>query len=167
MWERLTRGVPNRASLTLSVLAGLYIGASIVMTRSPITFIATGMTLDSWTGFYRLQIWEHGLRTSGPTRGSASVWPTGSGRGGWSSPTVDAFWLVIAMRNGIPSFVLLVLGVGLLMRAVVTRGSRTAILPAAALGARLDDVADRAGARRLSRCTTGTCSTPISSSSLG
>ena len=53
LWEYLTRGTANRTSLTLTVLAGLYIGASFVMTRSPINFIATGMTLDSWTGYYR------------------------------------------------------------------------------------------------------------------
>lgn len=56
LWERLTRGIPNRTALTLSVLVGLYIGASVVMTRSPVNLIATGMTLDSWTGYYRLQI---------------------------------------------------------------------------------------------------------------
>jgi hypothetical protein len=46
-WDRLTRGVPSRASITMGCLAGLYLAASLVMSRSPIAFIATGMTLDS------------------------------------------------------------------------------------------------------------------------
>lgn len=124
IWERLTRGIPNRTALTLSILVGLYIGASIVMTRSPINLIATGMTLDSWTGYYRLQIWENGLNNV-----YANPW-LGIGLNDWErpwwmvSPTIDAFWLVIAMREGIPGITTLVLGVALIMRAVVTRGLR-------------------------------------------
>lgn len=124
LWERLTRGIPNRTALTLSVLVGLYIGASVVMTRSPINLIATGMTLDSWTGYYRLQIWEHGLSNV-----YANPW-LGIGLNDWErpwwmvSPTIDAFWLVVAMREGIPGIAMLILGVALIMRAVVKRGLR-------------------------------------------
>jgi O-antigen ligase len=124
IWEYQTRGTANRTALTLTVLVGLYIGASFVMTRSPINFIATGMTLDSWTGYYRLQIWEHGLDNV-----YANPW-TGIGLGDWVRPwwmvssTVDAFWLVIAMREGIPGIASLLIGVILTMRAVVKRGLR-------------------------------------------
>lgn len=124
IWERLTRGIPNRTALTLSALVGLYIGASLVMTRSPINLIATGMTLDSWTGYYRLQIWEHGLNNV-----YANPW-LGIGLKDWDRPwwmvsqTIDAFWLVVAMREGIPGITTLILGVALIMRAVVTRGLR-------------------------------------------
>lgn len=122
LWEYATRGVANRTSLTLVALAGLYIGAASVMTRSPIDFIATGFTLDSWTGYYRTQIWENGLLNV-----YANPW-AGLGLNDWVrpwwmvSPTVDAFWLVIAMREGIPAVVLLVGAIALLMRAVVRRG---------------------------------------------
>lgn len=124
VWERLTRGIPNRTALTLSVLVGLYIGASVVMTRSPINLIATGMTLDSWTGYYRLQIWEHGLSNV-----YANPW-LGIGLSDWErpwwmvSPTIDAFWLVVAMREGIPGIAMLILGVALIMRSVIKRGLR-------------------------------------------
>lgn len=119
VWERVTRGIAARVTLSLAGLAGLYIGVSVVATRSPIKLIATGLTLDSWTGFYRLQIWEHGL---------ANVWEnpwTGIGLADWDRPawmvssTVDAFWLVTAMRSGIPSFLLLAGAIALLARSVV------------------------------------------------
>ncbi len=124
IWEKLTRGTASRTSMTLMALAGLYIGASMFMSRSPINLIATGMTLDSWTGYYRLQIWEHGL---------ANVWAnpwSGIGLSDWVRPwwmtssTVDAFWLVIAMREGVPAFALLAVAIAIQMRAVVTRGLR-------------------------------------------
>lgn len=124
VWEKLTRGVASRVGITLAILTGLYIGASAVSTRSPIAFIATGMTLDSWTGFYRLQIWEHGLN---------NVWANpmyGIGLADWERPwwmisaTVDAFWLVITMRTGIPAFLVLVLAIVLLARNVAKNGGR-------------------------------------------
>lgn len=121
-WERLTRGIASRTALTMVVLFGLYIGASLVATRSPIAFIATGMTLDSWTGYYRLQIWENGLE---------SVWEnpwTGIGLADWKRPwwmissTVDAFWLVTMMRAGLPAFFLMMIAIVLQGKAVKNRG---------------------------------------------
>ncbi len=134
VWERVTRGVASRLSITLAILTGLYIGADMVSTRSPIAFIATGMTIDSWTGFYRLQIWEHGLN---------NVWANpwlGIGLADWERPwwmissTVDAFWLVVTMRMGIPAFVLLALAVLLLARAVTRRGIKSRIRDVHLLG---------------------------------
>lgn len=122
VWERVTRSTHNRTALTLTAIAGLYIGASMVMERSPINFIATGMTLDSWTGYYRLQIWEYGLQNV-----VANPW-TGIGLNDWERPwwmissTVDAFWLVIAMREGLPGIASILLGIALNMRAVVKNG---------------------------------------------
>lgn len=122
VWEKLTRGTASRTSITLAVLAGFYIGASAVMSRSPINFIATGMTLDSWTGYYRLQIWEHGL---------VNVYAnplTGIGLNDWVRPwwmvssTVDAFWLVVLMREGIPAMVFLATGIVLIVCAVHKNG---------------------------------------------
>ncbi len=123
-WEYGTRGVPSRVSLTLAVLAGLYIGVSMVATRSPFTIIATGFTLDSWTGFYRVQIWEHGTASV-----LNNLW-TGIGLAEWERPawmyssTVDAFWLVTTMRTGLPALVLLGVAIALLMRAVAVKQRR-------------------------------------------
>lgn len=124
IWEKLSRGIAMRTTLTVAAVTGLYVGISLVMARSPMYFIATSLTLDSWTGFYRMQIWEHGLN---------SVWNHslyGIGLSDWVRPwwmvssTVDAYWLVVAMRQGVPSFLCLVLAIALLMRAVVVRGIR-------------------------------------------
>lgn len=119
VWDRATRRIAARGWITVAVLVGLYLGASMVATRSPIAFVATGMTLDPWTGFYRLQIWEHGLENVW-----ANPW-TGIGLGDWVRPwwmvsaTVDAFWLVIAMREGIPAFLLVATAILLLARGIL------------------------------------------------
>lgn len=122
IWEKVTRRLKGRASLTWVVIAGLYVGASIFSTRGPIAVIATGMTLDPWTGFYRLQTWEFGLDNvlGNPLFGiGLAEWD----RPAWMvSSTVDAFWLVILMRTGIPALLLIVLAIALLARGVVKRG---------------------------------------------
>ncbi len=126
VWERLTRGIASRVTLTVIALIGLYIGASLVGNRSPIAIIATGMTLDSWTGFYRLQIWEHGMNNV-----CANPW-FGIGLDDWQRPwwmvssTVDAFWLVITMRGGIPAFLLLTFAMALMARSVAKNQRRFA-----------------------------------------
>ena len=125
IWEKTTRRIPGRFHLTVAALVGLYIGASLVMKRTPIEFIATGMTLDPWTGFYRLQIWEYGLQ---------NVWANpwiGIGLNDWvradwmASGTADALWLVIMMQQGVPAMILLGLAICLLCRAVARRIKRT------------------------------------------
>jgi hypothetical protein len=124
-WEYWSRGLAMRMHVTLAVLAGLYIGISAVASRSPLQLFITGMTFDPWTGIYRMLIWEHGL-----TNVWASPW-TGLGLGEWERPqwmissTIDSYWLVLAMRSGIPAFLLLAVAIVLLMRAVLKRGTRS------------------------------------------
>jgi hypothetical protein len=123
-WERVTRGVPGRAWLTIAACFIAYGLAAMVATRSPIAVLATGITLDSQTGFYRLLIWEFGLQT---------VWNNvwfGIGLADWERPwwmisnTVDSFWLVTAMRTGLPSVLLLMTTIFMLVMAVVYRVHR-------------------------------------------
>lgn len=124
VWEKLTRGVVNRVQITLGVFAALYLGATLVGTRTPIGLIATGMTLDSWTGYYRLVIWEHGIEnlTANPI--------TGIGLADWTRPwwmisdSIDAFWLVIPLRAGFPAILFLALALGLLLRSAARRSGR-------------------------------------------
>jgi len=118
-YERGTRGIKGRIAVAVAAIVAVFAVTSVVATRSPFAIIATGFTLDSWTGYYRLMIWEHGL---------GNVWANpwmGIGLNDWvrpmwmASPTVDAFWLVIAMKSGIPSLLLLVFGILLIGRGVV------------------------------------------------
>ncbi len=123
-WEKITRGLKGRLALTAAIIAAAYGGIAMVSNRTPFAIIATGFTLDPWTGFYRLQIWENGLANVG-----ANPW-TGIGLGEWERPawmvssTVDAFWLVTAMRTGVPAIALLLIAIIMLARAVVRGRAR-------------------------------------------
>jgi hypothetical protein len=123
-FDKATRGIKGRVAIAFAVIAGAFGALSLVATRSPFALIATGLTLDPWTGYYRLMIWEHGLE---------NVWShplTGLGLNDWDRPlwmvssTIDAFWLVIAIRGGLPAFLLLVLGIAFLMFGATRRMRR-------------------------------------------
>ena len=123
--ERVSRGIPARLTLFLVAVGGIYIGAALVGNRSPIAIIATGFTIDSWTGFYRLMIWQYGVDT-------VINYPLlGIGQADWDRPdwmvaaTIDAFWLVIAMRTGIPALLMLLAAMIALVRAVLKSRRRT------------------------------------------
>lgn len=120
-WDRLTRRLPHRLLLSLGAVALAYGLLSVVMTRTPLAFLATGFTLDPWTGFYRLRIWEHGLENV-----VSNPW-IGIGLADWARPawmasaTVDAYWLVTAMRAGVPAFLIHAAIVVLIARAAIRR----------------------------------------------
>ena len=124
-WDRVTRGMPGRIILTVFGIFGVFLAVSVFAARSPFAWVATGLTIDSWNGYYRLIIWEHGLN---------NVWANpwfGIGLADWQRPwwmasaSVDAFWLLITMRIGIPGFVLLALAALSLTWAFARRSARS------------------------------------------
>lgn len=93
------------------VLWGLVFAAYLVIefgsNQTPVAFYVSHFTFDPGTGWYRIWTWEYG---------SASVLNHpifGIGFGDWERPrwmaasTMDNFWLVIAVRHGIPALVLM------------------------------------------------------------
>jgi len=123
IWDRATRGLKNRVTISVLLVIGAFFAASMISTRSPFAWIATGLTIDSWTGYYRLLIWQHGMENV-----FAHPW-IGLGLGDWARPwwmvsdSVDAFWLVVTMRMGIPAFLLIAIAMALLLREVTKRGA--------------------------------------------
>ena len=123
-FDKATRGIKGRVYIAIAMIVAAFGAVSVVATRSPFAIIATGFTLDSWTGYYRLMIWQHGLE---------NVWVNpllGLGLNDWerpqwmASPTVDSFWLILMMRSGLPAFLLLVVAMCFLGRGVGKRMRR-------------------------------------------
>jgi len=88
---------------------------ALISDRSVFAIIATRLTLEPSTGYYRLLIYEHGLK---------NIWANpwyGIGLADWERPafmvasTIDSYWLVLTMRQGIPSLLILLLAIGILM----------------------------------------------------
>lgn len=118
VWDKISRQIPNRVWLTVGAFAVFYGIVEVVSSRPAIEAIATNITLDPWTAYYRVLIWTHGLTTvaNNPLIGiGLADWT----RAWWmASSSVDAFWLVIMMRSGLPALLFLALAIGLLLRGV-------------------------------------------------
>ena len=105
-WERVTRGIPGRVQIVAVLLFLGYVVLEVASERPAIEAIVTRIVLDSWTAFYRVLIWQYGME---------NVWANpwlGLGLSDWTRPwwmhsaSVDSFWLVIMLRQGIPSLLI-------------------------------------------------------------
>lgn len=99
----------NRRWLYLSLaVVFAYLFVDVLSNRTPVHVFFSYATLNPWTGYYRLLIWEFGWQNflSSPLTGIGfNDWI----RLPWMTASVDSFWLVLLMRYGLLGTVPLVL----------------------------------------------------------
>jgi len=118
-YDRLFRPYKKRWVYLLSILAIAYILVSLLSSRGPLTLLINNLTFNSQTAFYRTYIWEFGVQTveNNPIFGIGyNDWA----RPFWMTDSVDAFWLFIAMKFGIPGLSALLLMKLLILKRVGT-----------------------------------------------
>lgn len=105
-WGRIFRNKTGRWQLLSGVLAALYIAIDLVSTKTPFHVFVNYATFSSGSSYNRILIWQFGSA-------SALNHPLfGVGMGEWDRPSwmhasMDNFWLVQAVRYGIPAFLFL------------------------------------------------------------
>jgi hypothetical protein len=120
-WEMWTRQLPNRAAITLSLVAAAWMSIELFSNRSAANALSNLVALDSWTAYYRLLIWQYATANI-----AEHPW-VGVGLNDWArpdwmvSPTVDSFWLHSALTGGLPMVAFLGVGVILLLVRVNAR----------------------------------------------
>lgn len=106
-WNSVLRSFAFRWKLLWTLVLTAYLVVEFGSNQTPVAFYISKFTFDGSTGWYRLLIWEFG---------SASVADHplfGIGLGDWARPrwmasdSVDNFWLLTAMRFGLPALFLL------------------------------------------------------------
>jgi O-antigen ligase len=109
-WAFIFRNLPRRWTLLLALFVLMYVVIDLLSNRTPIKVLMTYATFSVHNAYYRAVIFEWGM---------INVWANpifGLGLRSWIRPSwmhttsVDNFWLVSAMRYGIPGFLLLALG---------------------------------------------------------
>jgi hypothetical protein len=103
--------VTRNAWWTLVILAAIgYVVIDALSNRTPVMIMIDYLTFNSHNAWIRIHIWNFG---------TAEVWRNpifGIGLGDWQRPSwlpssVDNFWLVTAMRYGLPGLLLLALAI--------------------------------------------------------
>jgi hypothetical protein len=117
-WEFATRTLKSRWKTLLVIVTIAYVTVDILSNRSPFQVFVSYMTFDQGTSYNRVLIWHFGTQ---------QLWLTplfGIGLTGdwirpwWMHPSMDNFWLVLAVRHGILAFVLFATAVGFLLRDI-------------------------------------------------
>jgi O-antigen ligase len=117
-YEFITRTVKARWKILITLCVITYIVIDLLSNRSPFEVFVSYMTFDQSTSYNRVRIWNFG---------TAQIWRTplfGIGLTGdwirpwWMSPSMDNFWLVLAVRYGLMAFILFAAGCIFLLRDV-------------------------------------------------
>jgi O-antigen ligase len=114
-WDLTTRVIRGRWWILLAGLAVGYVVVDALSNRDPLTVFIHYLTFNAQTGYDRKLIWEIGIEQIRltPIFGiGLNQWTTAPTW--WHSTSVDAFWLLTAMRFGLPA------GVSLLAASLYT-----------------------------------------------
>lgn len=112
LWAWLFRGTRARWLILLCATVAAYIVVDILSNRTPFRVFLHYATFNSHTAYWRAIIFEWGMK---------NVWDNpvfGLGLNDWVRPvymhsnSMDNFWLLMAVRYGIPGFLLLAIGYG-------------------------------------------------------
>jgi hypothetical protein len=104
-WDFVTRRIPYRWWILFGLFVAAYITIDILSTRSPVRVFATYFTFSGHTAYDRIGDWTWGMVNirQNPVFGlGLNDWV----REPWMSASLDAFWVVQAMRYGVPAFLL-------------------------------------------------------------
>lgn len=113
-WDVATRSFRGRWWILLGGAALAYIAVDALSNRDPLTVFIHYLTFNAQTGYDRKLIWDIGLAQVRltPLFGiGLNQWTTAPAW--WHNTSVDAFWLLTAMRFGLPG-VLSLLAISLL-----------------------------------------------------
>lgn len=121
-WDWLFRNYPKRWQVLMMLVAAGYVIIDLLSDRTPFHVFVDYLTFNSGSAYNRILIWRYG---------SAEVWRhplLGIGLGDWlrpwwMSPSMDNFWLVIAVRYGIPAFLALAAAILIIVTRVGKAGN--------------------------------------------
>jgi O-antigen ligase len=106
-WAFMTRKVQARWQIIAGLTLFAYVFVDVMSNRTPFEVFISYLTFDAHTAYWRVLIFTFGME---------NVWGHpifGLGLGDWERPyfmytsSVDNFWLLMAMRHGIPGFLLI------------------------------------------------------------
>lgn len=123
VWDKISKG---RWKLLIGISVFLYVFLSVASNRGPVVIFIDTLTFSQGTAWTRMVQWEYGgaevLRNPVFGIGMTSDWQ----RPAWLyTSSVDAYWLVVAMRHGFPAIGALCLAIALAVWRIVAAKNLT------------------------------------------
>ena len=106
-WDRITKGVNLRWTAIVVLFSLMWFAVSLGSNRSPVKVFISYLTFSPQSAYNRILIWDYG--TAEVAR--HPLFGIGFGdwiRPVWMSDSMDNFWLVTAVRYGLPALIFLV-----------------------------------------------------------
>lgn len=117
-WDRVTRTVQKRWKILGAIVIVGYILVDSLSNRSPFQVFISYLTFNQHNSYNRVLTWiygtQHVMNHPWIGGGLGLDWI----RPWWMNPSVDNFWLVVAMRHGLPAIAFLMLAIAAMMRQV-------------------------------------------------
>ncbi|MFW6028456.1 MAG: O-antigen ligase family protein [bacterium] len=132
-WDYVMARSRSRWSLFALLALAAYVSVDLISNRTPFHVFVTYLTFSAETGYSRIMIWNWGIAEvmRHPIFGiGLAEWE----RPVWKSASMDNFWLVIAVRYGVPAFLMLAGAVVLIMRTLAKTEIRDGRLRACRAG---------------------------------
>lgn len=116
-WEMILNAVRKRWTLFAILAAAAYVIVDLISNRTPFHVLVTYATFYQGSAYNRILIWQFG---------TDNVWDNplfGLGlkdwvRPFWMSGSIDNFWLLLAMRYGLPAIAMILTALFLILRRV-------------------------------------------------
>ncbi|MEL6584349.1 MAG: hypothetical protein AAFQ36_11000 [Pseudomonadota bacterium] len=106
-WERVLGGIMGRWRALFALFGLTYLLIDLLSSRTPFHVFVTYFTFSTQSAYNRINIWNYG--TAEVARNP--IFGIGLGdwiRAPWMSDSMDNFWLLIAVRYGLPAWAMLV-----------------------------------------------------------
>ncbi|MEM7742793.1 MAG: hypothetical protein AAF409_03695 [Pseudomonadota bacterium] len=119
-WERVLCGIQGRWKLLAALFAMAYLWIDIFSNRTPFHVFVSYLTFSAQSAYNRINIFVYGTAEVGRN----PIFGIGLGdwiRAPWMSDSMDNFWLLIAVRYGLPALFFLVAA---LVGLIVVVGNR-------------------------------------------
>lgn len=106
-WDLATRKIRNRWRVLAGGFIFLYILIDLLSNRSPVQVFISYLTFNTGSSYNRVLIWRYGTQSveNNPLLGIGfNAWE----RAHWMSTSMDNFWLVVAVRYGLPALICMI-----------------------------------------------------------
>ncbi|PZF75263.1 hypothetical protein DK847_19385 [Aestuariivirga litoralis] len=123
VWDRVTRGLPGRWAVLGAAFIGVLVVVSMLSNRSPIKVFISYASFSAQSSYNRILIWDYGTAEVGrhPLLGiGLGEWI----RAPWMSSSMDNFWLVVAVRYGMPALIFLAAAILLIVFRAASQRNR-------------------------------------------
>ncbi len=126
-WDEILKTIKSRWTIFLILFGVFFFYVEIFSNRTIFQIIAGELSFSSGNALHRIRIWNNAIDDvyANPIFGiGLNEWT----RPHWMKPSIDNFWLVIAMRHGIPTFLLMTL----IIAATIWKAARAPLTGAGA-----------------------------------